>query len=94
MKLTREPRGKFARRQLDPEEYRRVRPAEWERRLASTRARLRLSQSQFAELLGISVKTLHTENENWAVENRPAARVLLRVAALTQRLSWRLHSKA
>ncbi|MHB8522453.1 MAG: helix-turn-helix domain-containing protein [Limisphaerales bacterium] len=47
----------------------------WERR-----ARLKLSQGAFAELLGISVKALH----NWEQGRRKpagAARVLLRVAA-------------
>jgi len=48
--------------------------------VAVTRKRLRLSQNKFAELLGISVKTLH----NWEQGRRKptgAARVLLRVAA-------------
>ena len=73
--------GQLQRRQLDPVEYQRERRAEWENTVASTRKRLRLSQNQFAELLGISVKTLH----NWEQGRRQptgAARVLLRVAAL------------
>jgi DNA-binding transcriptional regulator YiaG len=48
--------------------------------VASTRTRLGSSQIRFAELLGISVKTLH----NWEQGRRQptgAARVLLRVAA-------------
>jgi putative transcriptional regulator len=72
--------GQLQRRQLDPVEYQRERRAEWENTVASTRKRLRLSQNKFAELLGISVKTLH----NWEQGRRKptgAARVLLRVAA-------------
>jgi putative transcriptional regulator len=47
---------------------------------AGTRSKLRLTQNKFAELLGISVKTLH----NWEQGRRKptgAARVLLRVAS-------------
>jgi putative transcriptional regulator len=72
--------GQLHRRQLDPETYRRERRAEWENTVAATRTRLRLSQNKFAELLGISVKTLH----NWEQGRRKptgAARVLLRVAS-------------
>ena len=67
-------------RQLDAREYQQERRVEWENTVAATRTRLRLSQTKFAELLGISVKTLH----NWEQGRRKptgAARVLLRVAA-------------
>jgi DNA-binding transcriptional regulator YiaG len=72
--------GKLHRRQIDPEQYRRQQKAEWENTVAATRSKLRLTQNKFAELLGISVKTLH----NWEQgRRRPtgAARVLLRVAS-------------
>ena len=72
--------GKIHRRQLDPEQYRRQQKVEWENTIAATRSKLRLTQNKFAELLGISVKTLH----NWEQGRRKptgAARVLLRVAS-------------
>ena len=78
--VTRGKDGKMQRRQLDPEQYRRQQKAEWENTVAATRSKLRLSQNKFAELLGISVKTLH----NWEQGRRKptgAARVLLRVAS-------------
>jgi len=78
--VTRGKDGRLHRRQLDPEQYRRAQKANWENIVADTRSKLRLSQNKFAELLGISVKTLH----NWEQgRRRPtgAARVLLRVAA-------------
>ena len=78
--VTRGKDGKIQRRQLDPEPYRRQQKAEWENTVAATRSKLRLTQNKFAELLGISVKTLH----NWEQGRRKptgAARVLLRVAS-------------
>ena len=78
--VTRGKDGKLHRRQLDPEQYRREQKVEWENSVADTRSKLRLSQSKFAQLLGISIKTLH----NWEQGRRKptgAARVLLRVAA-------------
>ena len=74
-------KGRKQRRQVDPEAYRKKRRAEWQNSIAATRLRLGLSQAKFAELLGISVKTLH----NWEQGRRTptgAARILLRVAAL------------
>jgi len=79
--VQRGPGGRLVRRQLDAEAYRCRRRAEWENAIIATRARLGLSQGKFAELLGISVKTLH----NWEQGRRKptgAARALLRVAAL------------
>ena len=77
--VTRNGNGQLQRRQLDPKVYQSERRAEWEKTIVATRTRLRLSQGKFAELLGISVKTLH----NWEQGRRKptgAARVLLRVA--------------
>jgi len=79
-RVTRGSNGHLRRRQLDPKEYQRRQQAEWENEIAATRTRLRLSQIKFAQLLGISVKTLH----NWEQGRRKptgAARILLRVAA-------------
>lgn len=78
--VTRGKDGKLHRRQLDPKTYQHARRAEWENTVADTRSKLNLSQGKFAELLGISVKTLH----NWEQGRRKptgAARVLLRVAS-------------
>jgi DNA-binding transcriptional regulator YiaG len=78
--VTRAKDGTLHRRQLDPKEYQRGQQVEWEKTIVATRTRLRLSQNKFAELLGISVKTLH----NWEQGRRKptgAARVLLRVAS-------------
>ncbi|HEY3760921.1 MAG TPA: type II toxin-antitoxin system MqsA family antitoxin [Verrucomicrobiae bacterium] len=78
--VTRSADGRILRRRLDPKEYQREQRAEWKNNVAVTRTRLRLSQNKFAELLGISVKTLH----NWEQGRRKptgAARVLLRVAS-------------
>ena len=74
-------KGGFVRRNIDPEEYRRRQAAQ----AASTnetfaaRAKLQLSQSQFAKLLGVSIDTL----QNWEQgrrQPRGAAKVLLRIA--------------
>jgi putative transcriptional regulator len=78
--VTRGKDGKIQRRQLDTEQYRRQQQAEWDNTVAGTRSKLRLTQNQFATLLGISVKTLH----NWEQGRRKptgAARVLLRMAS-------------
>jgi DNA-binding transcriptional regulator YiaG len=78
--VTRGNNGQLHRRQLDPKEYQRGQRVDWEKTIAATRTRLRLSQNKFAALLGISVKTLH----NWEQGRRKptgAARVLLRVAS-------------
>src|SRR6266496_5925428 len=71
----------FTRRAVDPKAFRRAQKAAWDKSIAATRQKLGLSQSRFARLLGISVRTLH----HWEQGTRTpsgAARVLLRVAAL------------
>ncbi len=73
--VTRGKDGQLRRRQLDPKEYQRERGAEWEKSIPATRTRLRLSQIKFAELLGISVKTLHNwRNKELAAQSRRARR--------------------
>ncbi len=73
-------KGGFARRPVDPKAFRRAPKTAWDKSIAATRQKLGLSQSRFARLLGISVRTLH----HWEQGTRTpsgAARVLLRVAA-------------
>jgi putative transcriptional regulator len=74
-------KGGFSRKAIDPKAFRRDQRMTWDRGIAATRHKLGLSQSRFARLLGISVRTLH----HWEQGTRTpsgAARVLLRVAAL------------
>ena len=78
--VTRSKDGKLHRCQLDPKAYQHERRSEWENTVAETRSKLHLSQGRFAELPGISIKTLH----NWEQGRRKptgAARVLLRVVS-------------
>lgn len=73
--------GGFTHRELDPKAFRRTQKAAWDKSIVATRQKLGLSQSRFARLLGISLRTLH----HWEQGTRTpsgAARVLLRVAAL------------
>jgi putative transcriptional regulator len=73
-------KGGFARQVLDPKVFQRAQKAAWSKSIPATRRRLGLSQTEFARLLGISVRTLH----HWEQGTRQptgAARVLLRVAA-------------
>lgn len=75
-------RGGFERRAVNPETFRQNRADAWTQQQAITaREKLRMTQEQFARLLGISVRTLH----QWEQGRRKpsgAARVLLRVASL------------
>jgi DNA-binding XRE family transcriptional regulator len=73
-------KGAFIRRTLDPQVFWRDQKAAWDRSIAATRQRLGLSQSEFATLLGISVKTLRHWEQGVCTPSG-AARVLLRVAA-------------
>jgi putative transcriptional regulator len=73
-------KGGFTRRTIGPKSFRRAQKAAWDKSIAATREKIGLSQSRFARLLGISVRTLH----HWEQGNRTpsgAAQVLLRVAA-------------
>src|SRR5439155_6323554 len=81
-------KGGFTRRALGPKAFQRAQKAAWNKSIVATRQKLGLSQSQFARLLGISVRTLH----HWEQGTRTpsgAARVLLRVAALNPELVLR-----
>ena len=72
--------GGFTRRPIDPKAFQRAQKAAWDKSIAATRQKLGLSQTRFARLLGISIRTLH----HWEQGTRTpsgAARVLLRVAA-------------
>ncbi len=73
-------KGGFTRRAIDPKAFRRAQKTAWDKSIAATREKLGLSQTRFARLLGISVRTLH----HWEQGSRTpsgAAQVLLRVAA-------------
>jgi len=73
-------RGGFIRRTMDPESFRRAQKTAWDKSIAATREKIGVSQSRFARLLGISVRTLH----HWEQGSRTpsgAAQVLLRIAA-------------
>jgi putative transcriptional regulator len=66
-------------RKGDPKKFRREQKKAWDKSIVATRQKLGLSQRGFAEILGISVRTLH----HWEQGTRTpsgAARVLLRVA--------------
>ena len=73
-------KGGFTRRAVDPKAFRRTQKEAWDKSIAATRQKLGLSQSRFARLLGISVRTLHHWEQGTRVPSG-AARVLLRVAA-------------
>jgi putative transcriptional regulator len=74
-------KGGFVRQAMDPKAFQRSQKLAWDKGVTATRKKLGLSQTQFARLLGISVRTLH----HWEQGKRTpsgAARVLLRIAAL------------
>jgi putative transcriptional regulator len=78
-------KGGFTRRELDSKAFQRARKAAWDKSVVATRQKLGLSQTKFAQLLGISVRTLH----HWEQGTRTpsgAARVLLRIAAMKPEL--------
>jgi len=73
-------KGGFSRRKLDSKEFQRLQKEDWQNRIVEIRRKLDLSQTEFARLLGISVRTLH----QWEQGRRApsgAAGVLIRIAA-------------
>ncbi len=83
--VTLDRHGRPVKRNLAPEKFQRAQASEWQSEQAvEARRKLGLSQTDFARLLGISVRTLH----NWEQGSRKptgAARVLLKLAAMDPR---------
>ena len=78
-------KGGCTRRALNPKAFQRAQKVAWDKGIVATRQKLGLSQTKFAQLLGISVRTLH----HWEQGTRSpsgAARVLLRIAALNPKV--------
>ena len=72
-------KGGFIRHEVDPVKFQKAQQLAWNKAIPAARRKLGLSQSGFAELLGISIRTLH----HWEHGTRRpsgAARVLLRIA--------------
>lgn len=81
-RVTVDAKGQAKRRELSPEVFRRQQAATWQREQAvEARRKLGLSQTDFARLLGISVRTLHNWEQGWR-KPTGAARVLLKLAAM------------
>ena len=51
--------GGRLRRPVNPRTFQKRQQADWQTAVAATRQKLGLSQSKFADLLGISLRTLH-----------------------------------
>jgi DNA-binding transcriptional regulator YiaG len=80
-RLVKQPDGSIKRTQVDPKSYqeRRKLLSAASSDVASARAALAMSQSQFASFLGISVRTLH-HWEHGSRQPSGAAQVLIQVA--------------
>ena len=84
-RVTLDAKGRVARKELPPAPFRREQAAAWQREQAvEARRKLGLSQTEFARLLGISVRTLHNWEQGWR-KPTGAARVLLKLASLNPR---------
>jgi putative transcriptional regulator len=84
-RVTLEAQGQPVKRALVPATFQRAQAKEWQREEAvEARRKLGLSQTEFADLLGISVRTLHNWEQGWR-KPTGAARVLLRLASLNPR---------
>jgi putative transcriptional regulator len=78
-KLKSNGKGGFVIRKGDPQKFQKAQKKSWNKSIVATRQKLGLSQTGFAGILGISVRTLH----HWEQGTRApsgAARVLLKVA--------------
>lgn len=86
-RLTKQADGSIKREQVSAAEHQQKQAARWQARTDATEARaaLSLSQSEFASLLGISVRTLH-QWEQGRRQPTGAARVLLHLARVQPRL--------
>lgn len=80
-RLVKQSDGSVKRTQVAPKTYQRQRKAAWDAsaEVASARAALSMSQTQFAGFLGISVRTLH-HWEHGSRQPSGAAQVLIQVA--------------
>ena len=84
-RVTLDAHGRPVRKELAPEAFRREQADAWQREEAvEARRKLGLSQTEFARLMGISVRTLHNWEQGWR-KPTGAARVLLKLAALNPR---------
>src|SRR6266498_5844873 len=80
-RVTVDAKGRPLKRGLSPQAYRREQAKAWRSEQAvDARRKLGLSQTEFARLLGISVRTLHNWEQGWR-KPTGAARVLLKLAA-------------
>jgi DNA-binding transcriptional regulator YiaG len=83
--VTLDAQGQPVKCALAPATLQRAQAKEWQREEAvEARRKLGLSQTEFAHLLGISVRTLHNWEQGWR-KPTGAARVLLRLARLNPR---------
>ena len=83
-RVTLDAKGRALRRDLSPEAHRREAAAWRSEETVEARRKLGLSQSQFANLLGIGVQTLRNWEQGWR-KPTGAARVQLRLAAMNPR---------
>lgn len=90
-KLTKMPDGTFKRVRVSPTIHQKQQAARWKERTEAAEARmaLDLSQSEFASLLGISIRTLH-QWEQGRRQPTGAARMLLKIARVQPKLLKRV----
>lgn len=86
-RLTKMPDGTIKRVRVSAASHQKQQAARWKERTEAAQARdaLSLSQTEFASLLGISVRTLH-QWEQGRRQPTGAARMLLKIARLQPRL--------